>query len=128
MRWFILLAGTVACHLLLGWRWDLLGGIAAGWLWTRGGWWRGAVIVGLVWLALVVYSIFTATGPALELHHILAGMAGGVPTWSVPVIVVVIGLLIGAIGGLIGSRLRGLARSKRLSGAAVKDTTHGDSS
>jgi hypothetical protein len=128
MRWIIVLTGTLACHVLLGWRWDLLGGIAAGWLWIRGGWWRGAVIVGLVWLGLVVYSILVAEGPALELHHILAGMAGDIPTWSIPVVVVVIGLLIGATGGLIGSRLRGLVKSKRLPSAVVRDTTDGDSS
>ena len=125
MRFLIPVAVTLVIHLVLGWRWDLLGGVVAGWMWIDGGWWRGAASVGAVWLGLVMYTLIVATGPTLELHSVLAGMAGDMPSWSVPLIVVLIGILIGAVGGSIGTRLRILMQRGRASRAANKENTHG---
>jgi hypothetical protein len=110
MRWLFSIAVTAACHLLLGWAWGVARGILAGWLWTSGGWWRGAVAVGSVWAGLTSYTIAVATGPAIELHRILAGVSGLVPSFAVPIIIIAVGILIGLSGGLVGSGLRRLVR------------------
>ncbi|MDX1741673.1 MAG: hypothetical protein R3178_10280 [Rhodothermales bacterium] len=126
MRFTLIILLTLLLHLVLGWRWDVVGGALAGWYWVEEGWWRGAAIVGLVWLGLVLYSLALASGPTLELHRILAWMAHGIPAWSVPILVVLIGALIGAIGGVIGSRARRLLLQNRSSAAGVKHSPHGD--
>jgi hypothetical protein len=128
MRFALLLLFTLVLHVLLGWRWDIVGGVLAGWFWMERGAWRGAAVVGLVWLGLVVYSLVVAAGPTLELHRILAGMARAIPSWSVPVLVVLIGALIGAIGGVVGSRAHVLVMQNRGNATGVKDSPDGEHS
>ena len=64
--------------------------------------------MGGVWAGLTSYTIAVATGPTIELHRILAGVSGFVPSFAVPLIIVAVGFIIGLSGGLVGSGLRKL--------------------
>ncbi len=112
MKLASIVALTLLIHVLAGWTWSVAGGVIAGWLWSAGGWWRGAIVVGGAWLALVAYSILIATGPSLRLHAILSGIAGGIPSWMIPVLIVMVGATLGVAGGLVGSSARTLSRRR----------------
>lgn len=103
---FICCIIALAVHVVLGWPWSILGGVVAGWLEPRGGWWRGALVVGSAWLILIGYNLLVATGPVREMHRVVASIAGNLPAWTIPVLSVFVGLLIGAAGGMVGASLR----------------------
>lgn len=109
---FLLLISCIvalALHVVLGWPWSILGGLAAGWLEPRGGWWRGALAVGSAWLILIGYNVLAAAGPVREMHRVVASVAGNLPAWTIPVLSVFVGLSLGAAGGLVGTSLRRVA-------------------
>ncbi len=81
----------------------------AGWLEPRGGWWRGALAVGTAWLILIGYNLVVAPGPVREMHRVVAAVAGNLPGWTIPVLSVFVGLLVGVAGGLVGTSLRRVA-------------------
>ncbi|MBT8399655.1 MAG: hypothetical protein KJO98_04200 [Rhodothermia bacterium] len=107
MLLLLFISGVIALvvHVLLGWPWSILGGVAAGWLAPRGGWWRGALAVGMAWLILIGYNFIVANGPVREMHRVVAGVAGDLPGWTIPGLSLFVGILIGAAGGLVGTSL-----------------------
>lgn len=116
MKFTVLVILTLLVHVALGWLWGAASGMAAGILWSRGAWWKAALVVSCSWAILVLYSLSTAPGPTLELHRLLGGLAGGLPAWSAPFGVVAVGGLLGLAGGLVGSGIR------RVAGPAVART------
>ena len=100
-------------HLLLGWGWTLVAGIAGGFWAVRGGWLVGALGVGLDWLAWLLYDYAVAQAATSELVRVLGGILGGLPGAAVLALTLLIGLVLGALGGFIGTQA---ARVLRTSG------------
>lgn len=97
---------TVAIHLLLGWAWTVLVGVAiGGWSGqTRRSMIIGALGVGLGWAALVAYN-FVVAGPSTRIMietmgELMGNTAGGV----VVAATLLIGGVLGALGGLLGGQ------------------------
>ena len=101
---------ALTLHVVAGWPWSALGGAAAGWLTPNGGWWRGAIAVGSAWAALIAYNLVAAFEPVMEMHRVVGSIAGGLPSWTIPLASVLVGSVIGAAGGFFGSSLRRLKR------------------
>ena len=109
-------AATVALalvlHVVLGWKWTLLAGVAGGAWAGRRGWLVGALGVGLDFLVLVIYSFFAAPAETGTMVETVGGLFGGIgPFLVVPT--VLIGVLIGAVGGALGTAVRGLVGGAR---------------
>lgn len=97
---------SIALHLLLGWGWTLLAGIAGG-LWaSRRGWFVGAVGVGLGWGALIGYNFIVALGPVTAMTTTMGGIIGNLPGLATVVFTLLIGILLGLLGGAIGGQIR----------------------
>lgn len=106
MKIFATIILALLLHLLLGWQWTLAAGIVGGYWAGRRGWMVGLLGVGLSWLALIVYN-FIAAGPAVrEMTDVLGEILGGMPGFVVLALTWVIGLLLGTVGGLIGTQAR----------------------
>lgn len=97
-------------HLVLGWAWTLLAGVGAG-VWAgRRGWRVGGVAVGLEWLVLVGYNYVVAPAETGAMLETMGGIVGNMPGFAIVAISLLIGVLLGALGGLIGTQLRRLVR------------------
>ena len=106
-----LLLGTVTAlsfHLMFGWAWSVAGGIVAGVLGRKRGWFAGGIAVGLSWALFVVHAFIVASAPTQRLLDIIGGLFGGIPSMLVPVITVLPGLLLGIAGGALGSSVHPL--------------------
>ncbi|WP_457651896.1 hypothetical protein [Rhodocaloribacter sp.] len=101
---------AVVLHLILGWPWTILAGVAAGVWKGRGGWRIGALGVGLGWLAFVVYDYLVAAGAVGEMTRVMGGLMGNLPGFVVVVVTLVIGLVLGALGGAVGTQAAALAK------------------
>lgn len=99
---------SLLLHLVLGWAWTLGAGILGGVLAERHGWMVGAAGVGVGWMALVGYSSAVAPGATGALLDILSGLFGNIPAILVVVCTVFIGVLLGALGGVLGTTGRAL--------------------
>ncbi len=92
-------------HVLLGWAWTILAGMAVG-LWIgRRGWLVGGIGVGLSWLGLVLYNVVVAPGPVGRMAETLGGILGNLPGPLVVALTVLIGGLLGAVGGAVGTQV-----------------------
>ncbi len=92
-------------HVLLGWAWTILAGMAVG-LWIgRRGWLVGGIGVGLSWLGLVLYNVVVAAGPVGRMAETLGGILGNLPGPLVVALTVLIGGLLGAVGGAVGTQV-----------------------
>jgi hypothetical protein len=103
---------AVVLHLILGWPWTILAGVAAGVWKGRGGWRVGALGVGLGWLAFVGYDYLVAAGAVAEMTRVMGGLMGNLPGFVVVVVTLVIGLVLGALGGAVGARAAALAKRR----------------
>lgn len=101
-----LLVSAVVIHLLLGWAWTLLVGLAAGLLFGRHGWLHGALVVGADWLALIVYNYLVDARAVRVMTDTMGGILGNLPSFAIVAITVFIGTLLGLIGGAAGTQLR----------------------
>lgn len=103
---------ALALHLVLGWRWTILAGIAGG-AWTdRRGWLVGALGVGIEWTALVLYNFATAGAATQVMSETMGSLLGNMPSFVIVAATVLIGAVIGVLGGALGTALRGLLRSR----------------
>ena len=92
-------------HVLLGWAWTILAGLAGG-LWIgRRGWLVGGIGVGLSWLGLVLYNIAVAAGPVGRMAETFGGILGNLPGPLIVALTVLIGGLLGAVGGALGTQI-----------------------
>ena len=112
-RILVSLFTALVLHVVLGWPWSVGGGILAGWLFPRGAWWRGAVVVGMDWALLIGYNLFVAYGPVREMHRVVADIAWSSPSWTIPLASVLVGAAIGVGGGLVGSSLYHIMAARR---------------
>ena len=97
---------ALVLHVLLGWAWTLGAGVVAG-VWAgRRGWFVGGMGVGLSWLVLVVYNFIIAAGPVGRMTETLGGILGNLPGFAVVGITLVIGVLLGTLGGGLGTQIR----------------------
>ena len=99
---------SVALHLTLGWAATVLAGIGAGAGARRHGWALGATGTGLGWAGLVIYSAFVAPAAFRVLLDTLGAFAGTIPGSVLVGGTVLMGSLLGALGGGIGSVARSL--------------------
>ncbi len=92
-------------HLLLGWMWTMLAGIAVGVWIGRRGWLVGGIGVGLSWLGLVLYNFVVAAGPVGRMTDTLGGILGNLPGPLIVALTVLIAGLLGAVGGAVGTQI-----------------------
>ena len=103
---------ALVLHLLLGWMWTMLAGIAVGVWIGRRGWLVGGIGVGLSWLGLVLYNFVVAAGPVGRMTDTLGGILGNLPGLLIVALTVLIGVLLGAVGGAVGTQIGLLAKQK----------------
>ena len=117
-----LIATAVAAfmlHFALGWAWTLAAGVGAGVWQGRGGWHLGALAVAMEWAGWVIYS-FTVDARAVHLMtETMGGVLGNMPFFAVVVLTLLIGVILGGLGGGVGTRLRYLLVRRRTAGAAA---------
>lgn len=104
---------ALAFHLLLGWQWSLVGGVAAGLATPRFGWLTGLIAVTLAWTVLVLYNFIAAPSEMARFLEVTAGLLGNMHQVMLVVSTLALGALLGALGGGIGSILRNLATGLR---------------
>lgn len=96
---------SVTLHLTLGWEWTVLAGVTAG-LWRPGrGWALGAIGGALGWGALIGYTASVAPGPLRLLLDTLGALGGNIPGEAVVGATLVLGAVLGAVGGGLGTLL-----------------------
>ena len=101
---------AIVLHMLLGWPWTILAGVAAGVWKGRGGWRLGALGVGLGWLAFVGYDYLVAADAVNEMTRVMGALMGNLPALVVVVLTLVIGLVLGALGGAVGTQAAALVK------------------
>lgn len=99
---------ALALHLLLGWSWTLLAGVAGGFWTGRRGWLIGLLGVGLEWLLLLVYTYLVDAQAAGAMAGQLGGILGNLPGLAIVGLTLLIGILMGTLGGALGGILRQL--------------------
>lgn len=104
---------SIGAHLALGWEWTVLAGVVGG-LATRpsAGWLVGAGGTALGWATLVVYTAWVAPSSLRVLIDTLGSLAGNIPGAALVGTTVLLGGLLGALGGGIGSVLRTLFQTR----------------
>lgn len=96
---------ALVLHLLLGWAWTILAGVIGG-LWKgRGGWWVGGLGVGLSWLWLILFNFGVAAEPVRRMTDMLGGILGDLPGMAVIGATLLIGILLGTVGGGLGTQV-----------------------
>ena len=99
-------------HLLLGWAWTMAAGVVAGVWQGQRGWLIGGGGVGLSWLVLIVYNLVVASEPVGRMAETLGGILGNLPGFAIFGLTLMIGVVLGVVGGGLGSRLAGLVQRK----------------
>jgi hypothetical protein len=98
---------SIAAHLVLGWEWTVLAGVVGGLAARRvSGWLVGAGGVALGWAALVIYTAGVAPASLRILIDTLEQLAGNIPGEALVGLTVLLGGVLGALGGGIGSLIR----------------------
>lgn len=108
---FLLLA--VLLHVLLGWEWTIVAGVAAGYVYGKRGWLVGAAIVASDWLLLLVFNYFVDARAIGSMTAAMGSILGNMPSFAVVAITLLIGFLIGLVGGAAGTQLRHLVSRRR---------------
>jgi len=91
-------------HVVFGWAWTMGAGVVAGAWQGPGGWRTGGLGVGLGWLLLMGYNGIVAPEPVGRLADTLGGILGGLPGLAVFAITLLIGVLLGTVGGGLGTQ------------------------
>lgn len=105
MRTFFVAVLALLIHLVLGWEWTILAGLAAGGLSPRYGWFVGAAGTALSWTGILIYTFAVAPASTRILLDTLSGFAGNIPGSALVALTVAFGALIGGLGGAIGMLL-----------------------
>ncbi|MEX0748256.1 MAG: hypothetical protein WD275_09675 [Rhodothermales bacterium] len=104
---------SLLLHLLLGWEWTIFAGVAAGLWFAKSGWMIGGAAVGAEWLLVVVYDYLVDARAIGVMTETLGGIMGNLPGWAVVGFTLLIGLVLGVLGGAIGSQIRKLVHRER---------------
>ena len=108
--WWALPASVLVAllaHVLLGWEWTALGGLAAG-LWSPVRAWLNGTLAGAFgWLALIAYNVVVARGPTEEMLRSMGAIFGGMPGWMLGTLTIGLGALLGLVGVWPGRVIRG---------------------
>jgi len=104
---------SLILHLLLGWGWTILAGVAAGLWFSRSGWMIGGLAVGAEWLLVVAYDYLVDARAVGVMTETLGSIMGNLPGWAVVGFTLLIGLVLGVLGGAVGSQIRKLLHSER---------------
>ena len=94
---------ALLCHLALGWQYSAIGAIVAGFLAPEKGIRVGALSLGFGWGLLIIFNFVVATPETVEMTRIMAALLGGLPSFVIVLLTLLIGLLLGTIGGWVGS-------------------------
>lgn len=113
LRFAAVLLFAVVLHVVLGWEWTLLAGVAAGWLFGRLGWLYGGLAVGSDWLLLVVFNYVANARAVGTMTNSVGSILGNMPSFAVVAITLFIGLLLGTVGGAAGTQLNRLVTLRR---------------
>ena len=96
---------ALLCHLALGWQYSAIGAIVAGFIAPEKGIRVGALSLGFGWALLIIFNFVVATPETIEMTRIMAALLGGLPSFVIVLLTLLIGLLLGTIGGWVGSAL-----------------------
>lgn len=99
---------SLALHVVLGWPWSILGGVAAGMASTKTGWLVGTFSVGISWALLVLYNFVVAPVETSRFLTVTGGLFGNMSGPMLVVVTVSLGLILGLLGGVVGSLLRSI--------------------
>ena len=109
MTVFLIALLSLGAHLALGWEWTVLAGVVGGIVSRPStGWLVGAGGTALGWASLVIYSAWMAPASLRILVDTLGSMAGNIPGAALVGMTVLLGGLLGALGGGIGTLLHPL--------------------
>lgn len=98
---------SIGAHLALGWEWTVLAGIVGGLLVREPlGWLVGAFGTALGWALLVLYTAWVAPDALRILVDTFGALAGNIPGETLVGLTVLLGGLLGALGGGVGTLLR----------------------
>jgi hypothetical protein len=100
-------------HVFVGWEWSPLAAIVGGYLQRSHGAAIGSLSVGLVWSGLVFFNLLAAPAQVLEMASVVGALMGNFPDWTVFLVSILIGFVLGAIGGLLGQSLSALNLLKK---------------
>lgn len=114
---------ALALHILLGWQWSIVGGVAAGYGARRFAWAAGMIAVALSWMLLVVYNFAVAPAEMARFVKITSALFGNMPGPMLVLTTILIGALLGLLGGMIGGLARNLTRGPKIN----RDGPPGDS-
>ena len=72
----------------------------------------GALCVGSAWGSLILYNIFSAREPVLEMLSVMGAIMGNLHGSLIVLLTLIIGSVIGLLGALIGTQLKGLYKER----------------
>ena len=93
-------------HWILGWAWTCAAGLVGGFWKGPGGWYLGGLAVGSAWLVWLLYNVAVAPAAVMRMAGMYGGIMGGIPGPVILATTLVMGILIGTVGGGLGSQLR----------------------
>ena len=102
---FVLL--SVVLHVLVGWPWTIAAGLAYGLTGRRLAWLGSAGAVAGGWAVLVFYTLVVAPAETGRMMQTVGGILGNMPGWVVVAATVLMGGLLGLLGGVTGTVIRG---------------------
>ncbi len=97
---------ALALHLILGWELGVVGAIYAGWAGKGNGFRTGALVLGIVWAALIAYNFAVAPSESMNMAEVMAGLLGSLPAFVTVLLTLLISVVVGGVGGMIGSSFR----------------------
>jgi hypothetical protein len=93
-------------HLILGWQWVVVAGIAGGYWQGKGGWRVGLVSITLAWLLLIIWNYLVTSVSIKQMFETMSAIMGGLPSFGFPMLTLVWAALLGVVSGAIGSQIR----------------------
>lgn len=104
----IAIPACVACHVVLGWPFTLLGAGIGAFFAGRRGWLVGLAGGSASWLVLAIWSRWVDARAVDEMLRVVGAILGNLPGAAVFAVTVLIGGSLGLAGGWLGSAARNL--------------------
>lgn len=123
MTYLIKLLATAAAaallHTVLGWGWTFFAGLGAGVWQGRGGWYLGAIGVGIEWAGWIIFSYAVDARAVHVMTQTMGSILGNMPFFVVVALTLIMASLIGGLGGGMGTQIRVLMTRTRTPRAAA---------